>query len=44
MNPAIVPQLSLIEKFWANMKRELCKKGKIVADINQFHRTWAVAS
>ena len=44
MNPTNVPQLHLIEKFWANMKRQLRKKGKIAADINRFRRIWGVAS
>ena len=44
MNPANVPQLRPIESFWANMKRELRKKDKIAADINQFRQIWGVAS
>ena len=36
MNPANMPQFCPNKKFWASMKCELCKKGKIVADINQF--------
>ena len=35
INPRNVLQLHPIEKFWASMKCELCKKDKIVADINQ---------
>ena len=44
MNPASVPQLLPIEKFWANIKRELRKNSKIATDINQFRRIWGVAS
>ena len=44
MNPANVPQLRLIEKFQASMKRKLCKKGKIATDINQFRQISGVAS
>ena len=36
INPANVPQLCPIEKFWANMTHEICKKGKIAAGINKF--------
>ena len=39
-----MPQLRPVEKYWASMKHELHKKGKIIADINQFCRIWGVTS
>ena len=37
-------KLCPIEKFWASIKRELLKKGKIAADFDQFRRILGVFS
>lgn len=44
MNPANVPQLRPIEKYWAKMKRKMQTNGKCASDIEEFRRQYAASS
>ena len=44
MNPANVPQLRPIEKYWALMKQKLRKSGRSTSDIDQFKKLYSATS